>query len=78
MHLETLNFSTKEFAAGIAKVCDELNEKKIAHHVLTMHTLDRVTDWLVVVVFRFDSYPSYVQFCEKTEQTPISTKEFFA
>lgn len=51
-----------------------INDRVLGQHLLQVDCRD---GYNTVAIFKFPDYPSYVWYCEKTKQEPMSTDEFF-
>ena len=69
MRLVSMNF-----AGNLHTTTGVINKLAIGQWVLCMECVHGSSS---VVVFRFPDYPSYVNFCEKVGEKPLSTKAYF-
>lgn len=76
---------SENFYSNIHGTVKELNRLGVQRFVL--HFGETITtkptnatnnsEMVTIVVFRVDSYPDYLRFCEQLSMIPITTKEFF-
>lgn len=56
----------------------EINSLGIDQYLMQIVvTPARQVDIIYVAIFRFQFYPDYIRFCEKTNRVPVSAKDFF-
>lgn len=68
----------KVFPGTLEEVCDTLNQCSGAPYVMFFRKglTQQTHDDCVEVVLRFPDYPSYVWFCEKLKEEPMSVTEY--
>jgi hypothetical protein len=65
---------TRVSQKNIPRTVKEINEQNLDQYVFQFVPIGAEC---CVVVFRTDSYPSYLHFCERAGLTPMSTSEYF-
>jgi hypothetical protein len=65
---------SSEYGGNIHETVTALNEQGTSKFV---HSFIPVSPSSTVVVFEFEFYPRYQQFCERVGAKPVSHKEFF-
>lgn len=69
---------SENFYYNIHGTVKELNRLGVQGFVFQFcETVTTIASIVTIVVFRFESYPAYVYYCEKCDIIPITTKEFF-
>lgn len=69
---------SENFYYNIHGTVKELNRLGVSRWVFQFgETINIDKDMVTVVVFRFESYPDYVYYCEKRDTIPMTTKEFY-
>lgn len=63
------------FGGNVHETVDALNKMGVSQFV---HSFIPVSPGATIVVYKFEHYPRYQQFCERMGQKPVSHKEFFA